>query len=85
MDRRSIFRSDALEAQAYGEIGEPRLTLPRWTMAAAILLLLILGGLSTERSPCRSNCVRMDVFKRLSKRRRARAARFAASIRWKTC
>lgn len=43
MDRRGIFRSAALEAQAYGEIGEPRIGLPRWIYAVSLLLLATMG------------------------------------------
>lgn len=44
MRREPIFRAAALEAQAYGEIGEPRIHLPRWMIRGALLLLLALAA-----------------------------------------
>lgn len=43
VDRRSVFRHAALEAQAYGEIGEPRLAVPRWTLVGSLLLVAVLA------------------------------------------
>jgi hypothetical protein len=44
VNRESIFRPAALEARAYGEIGEPRISLPRWMLCGALALLVVLAG-----------------------------------------
>jgi hypothetical protein len=44
VNRESIFRAAALEARAYGEIGEPRISLPRWMLGGALALLVVLAG-----------------------------------------
>ena len=44
MNRKSIFRAAALEARAYGEMGEPRISLPRWMLGGALALLVVLAG-----------------------------------------
>jgi hypothetical protein len=66
VDRRSVFRPAALESQAFGEIGDPHLSFPRWTIGGALALLIVLiaavytaltGSITLRPAECRNTGV----------------------------